>query len=85
MEDSVKEDVVLAYSYVIIFLLGSKTLNYDSTLLELKYYFSNIVEGSSTKEEFLEAIYNVIEELEEHEAYVPDWLIDIKAYVEVNI
>lgn len=85
MEDIIKEDVVLAYSYVIIFLLGSKTLSYDNCLLELKNYYFNVVEGSSTEEEFLEAINSVIEKLEEHKAYIPNWLIDVKAYVEVNV
>jgi len=85
MENTLKEDVVLAYSYVLFFMVGSKTLSYDNCLLELKNYYSYTVEASSTEEEFLEATYNVIEELEELEANVPDFLIDIKAYVEVNI
>lgn len=85
MEDSINEDVVLAYSYVLIFLLGSRTLSYDATLLELKNYYYSIVKGSSTEEEFLEAIHDVKDMLEEHKAKVPEWLIDIKAHIEINI
>lgn len=86
MEDLINtlEGTVLAYVYVLNYVKDSFLLSNGAKLIEMKDYFINTVEASNTEDSFLEAIEIVIDKLEMAEESVPDFFIDLKAFVEVN-
>lgn len=79
------KDVVLGFSFIFMYVRNNSLLSNSAKLMELKQFYLDIVKGSSTDVEFLEAIENDISKYESEELAVPSYLIDLEAFVKVNI
>lgn len=87
MEETFTEgskDVVLGFSFIFMYVRNNSLLSNSAKLMELKQFYLDIVKGSSDVE-FLEAIENDISKYESEEVAVPSYLIDLEAFVKVNI
>ena len=76
--------VVLGFSFIFMYVRNNSLLSNSAKLMELKQFYLDIVKGSSDVE-FLEAIENDISKYESEEVAVPSYLIDLEAFVKVNI
>ena len=83
MEEWLKEfePSVLCFKAILYYVSCSYILTDTAKLLELKNFYMVFVEVNNLETEFLETIEEFISTKET----VPDYLIDLKAFVEVNI